>query len=179
MLVKKITRQVLKFNLLLQQVISTMGDLDFSFSRWDEFISLLEETVEDTKDYVLFMPRKILQTVQNHPLIMLTLSVTLIVGFLPVFLFASFIMGSMGIVLFHVLAVQSAAGLIVFFGLFGVLLLVIPMSGVVLTSLYLMYSFWMSVYHSYSHVINVVAQLRSFISSAFRELKIRHFRKRY
>lgn len=135
--------------------------------------------MEDTKDYVLFMPRKILQTAQSHPVITLTLSVTLIVGFLPVFLFASFIMGSMGIVLFHVLAVQSAAGLIVFFGLLGVLFLVIPISGVVLTSLYLMYSFWMSVYHSYSYVVNVVAQLCSFISSAFRELKIRHFRKRY
>ena len=114
-----------------------MGDLDFSFSLWDEFIQLLEETVENTRDYALFVPRKALQAAQNHPIITLTLSVTVIVGFLPVFLFASFTMGSMGIVLFHVLAVQGVAGLIVFLGLFGVFLLVIPISGVVVTSLIL------------------------------------------
>ena len=156
-----------------------MGDLDFTFSRWDEFISLLEETVEDIKDYVLYVPRKILQTAQNHPVITLALSVALIVGFLPVFLFASFTMGSMGIVLFHVLAVQGVAGLIVFLGLFGIFLLVIPISGVVLTSLYLVYIFWMSVYHSYRCVFNVIASLRSSISSTFSALKIRHFQRRY
>lgn len=169
----------LKLRLLLQQVIFTMGDLDFSFSRLDAFIHLLEETVENTKDYVLFVPRKILQTAQNHPVITLALSVTVIVGFLPVFLFASFSMGSMGIVLFHVLAVQGVAGLIVFLGLLGVFLLVIPISGVVVTSLYLVYSFWMSVHHSYSYVASMIASLsRSFISSVFSTLKISHLQRR-
>ena len=150
-----------------------MGDPDFSFSRWDEFIHLLEETVENTKDYALFVPRKILQTAQNHPIITLALSVTVIVGFLPVFLFSSFTMGSTGIVLFHVLAVQGIAGLIVFLGLFGVFLLVIPISGVVVTSLYL-------IYHSYNYVASLIASLicRSSISSVFSALKISHLQRR-
>lgn len=161
-----------------------MGDLDFSFSRWDEFIHLLEETAENTKDYALFVPRKILQTAQNHPIITLALSVTVIVGFLPVFLFASFTMGSMGIVLFHVLAVQGVAGLIVFLGLSGVFLLVIPISGVVVTSLYLVYSLWGCllgpVCHSYSYVASLIASLisRSFISSLYSALKISHLQRR-
>ena len=165
--------QALKLHLFLQQATFAMGDLDFSFSRWDEFIHLLEETVENTKDYALFVPRKILQTAQNHPIIMLALSVTVIVGFLPVFLFSSFTMGSTGIVLFHVLAVQGIAGLIVFLGLFGVFLLVIPISGVVVTSLYL-------VYHSYNYVASLIASLigRSFISSVFSALKISHLQRR-
>lgn len=162
-----------------------MGDLDFSFSRWDEFIHLLEETVENTKDYALFVPRKILQTAaQNHPIITLALSVTVIVGFLPVFLFASFTMGSMGIVLFHVLAVQGVAGLIVFLGLSGVFLLVIPISGVVVTSLYLVYSIWGCLWgpvcHSYSYVASLIASLIScsFISSLYSALKISHLQRR-
>ena len=171
---------MLKLHFFLQQVTFTMGDLDFSFSRWDEFIHLLEETAENTKDYALFVPRKILQTAQNHPIITLALSVTVIVGFLPVFLFASFTMGSMGIVLFHVLAVQGVAGLIVFLGLSGVFLLVIPISGVVVTSLYLVYSLWGPVCHSYSYVASLIASLisRSFISSLYSALKISHLQRR-
>ena len=150
-----------------------MGDLDFSFSRWDEFIHRLEETVENTKDYALFVPRKILKTAQNHPINTLALSVTAIVGFLPVFLFASFTMGSVGIVLFHVLAVQGVAGLMVFLGLFGIFLLVIPISGVVVTSLYL-------VYHSYSYVASLITShiSPSFISSVYSALKITHVQRR-
>ena len=154
-----------------------MGDLDFAFPLWNEYIRLLEETVEYTKDYVLFVLRKILQTAQNHPVITLASSVTLIVGFLPFFLFATFTMASMGIVLFHVLTVQGVAGLIVFLGLSGVLLLVMPLSGVIVASLYLVYSFWASVYHSYSYVVNVIAPLRSFISSVFSALKISHLQR--
>lgn len=37
-----------------------MGDLDFLFLWWDEFIYFLEEIVENIKDYVLFVFRKIL-----------------------------------------------------------------------------------------------------------------------
>lgn len=155
-----------------------MGDLDFAFPWWHEYIHLLEETMEYTKNYVLFVPRKILQTAQNHRVITLALSVTFIVGFLPFFLFATFTMGSMGIVLFHVLTVQGVAGLIVFLGLSGVLLLVMPFSGVIVASMYLLYSFWVSVYRSYSYVANVIASLRSFISSVFSALKISYLQRR-
>ena len=134
--------------------------------------------MENTKDYVLFVPRKILRTAKKNPIITLALSVTVIVGFLPVFLFASFTMGSMGVVLFHVLAVQGLAGLIVFLGLLGVFLLVIPISGVAVTSLYLVYSFWMSVHRSCSYAASMIASLtRSFVCSVFSALKINYFQR--
>lgn len=150
-----------------------MGDIDFVFPRLNQYIHLLEETLEYTKNFVLFVPRKILQTALNYPVTTLVFSVAAVIGFFPFFLFASFAVVSTGFILLHVLVVQGIAGFIVLAGFSGVLLFVMPFTGAVVVLLYAVYSFWMSVYNIYSYVANLITSLRLFIPFFFNALKKR------
>lgn len=140
-----------------------MGDIDFVLPWRNQYFQFVEETLEFTKNHVLFVPRKILQTALKHPAITLVLSVASLIGFFPFILFASFAVGTSGLVLLHLLVVQGIAGFMMIMGLSGVLFLVITLTGVVLASLYGVYRFWMTVYNVCSYVANLVALFRMYI----------------